>query len=364
MKLLNKYFVKQKLYEQKHLPKSMPNVTYKVVGGKLLKITLNSENKTITNIIITGDFFLHPEESITILENQLIGTYLDENTILKRIEEIKEQNNLTFFGFRPEDLTKAIMLGIPTKIRLLTIGKHQGALNMAIDEVLLNKVSTSESLPILKFYGWNPATITIGYFQSLEQEVDAERCKQEGVDIVRRITGGGAVLHENEITYSLIIKEEGIIEKDILKSYEQICKGILNALRKLNLDGKFIPINDLIVNGKKFSGNAQSRKKGCVLQHGTILLEVDIKKMFSLLKVPNEKMRDKLITAVEERVTSLSKELNRHVTYEEMQKLLIEGFKEALDIELIPSELTEDEMNEAKTLAEEKYGSQQWNEQR
>lgn len=342
----------------------MTKVTYKVVGGKLLKINLQSENKTITKITLTGDFFLHPEESITILENQLMGTYIDENTILKRIEDIKEQNNITFFGFRAEDLTKAIMLSQPTKMRLLTIGKHSGALNMAIDEVLLDKVSTNESLPILKFYGWRPATITIGYFQSLEQEVDTERCAQEGVDIVRRITGGGAVLHEDEITYSLIIKEEGIIEKDILKSYEQICKGILNALSKLNLDGKFIPINDLIVNGKKFSGNAQSRKKGCVLQHGTILLEVDIKKMFSLLKVPSEKMRDKLITAVEERVTSLSKELNRTVTYEEMQDLLIKGFKEALEIELVPSELTEEEMMEAQKLATEKYGAPQWNEQR
>jgi lipoate---protein ligase len=248
------------------------------------------------------------------------------------------------------------------QVRLLLTDYNKGAWNMAVDEAVLESVSLEKQLPTLRFYGWLPRCVTIGYFQSLHEEVDVRACQRSGYDVVRRITGGGAVFHDKEITYSFIIREDdGLVVKDILKSYEQISEGVLHAVRELGLRPQFVPLNDLIVNDKKFSGNAQTRKKQCVLQHGTVLLCVDVPKMFSLLKVSDEKIRGKLITAVEDRVTALDRQLGREVSFHEMQRLLVDGFREALGVELVVSELSVEERLRAEQIMREKYSNQQWN---
>jgi len=151
-------------------------------------------------------------------------------------------------------------------------------------------------------YGWKPSAVSIGYFQGLEEEVDLAVAQKEGVSVVRRITGGGAVFHDAELTYSFVTRE---FEENILDSYRQICGAVLSGLKTIGIEGQFAPLNDLILGGKKFSGNAQTRKNGVLLQHGTILLDVDVDRMFSLLKVPSEKMRDKIVSDVKMRVTGI-----------------------------------------------------------
>lgn len=242
------------------------------------------------------------------------------------------------------------------EFRLLDTGAKSAAMNMAIDEaILLSKT------PTLRFFAWEPPAVTIGYFQGIEQEVDLKKCAQEGVDVVRRLTGGGAVFHENELTYSFILPEDSFVSRDILDSYGQICWFIVEGLRRLGLEAEFKPVNDIIVNGKKISGNAQTRKGGMILQHGTILLDVDVTKMFSLLKVPNEKIRDKMIAAVEERVTSVSKELGRDVGFKEVQAALIHAFKEDSHMRGLDQEtLSLQELEKAQELVG-KYSSKEWN---
>ena len=160
---------------------------------------------------------------------------------------------------------------------------------MAIDEAVLDQISTGESSPTLRFYGWQPATISIGYFQSLEEEVNTGACRNHGVDVVRRITGGGAVLHEHEITYSIHIPEKWSCSRRILESYKNLRRGN-KGLSHLGISAQFVPLNDLIVVLEpKNICNAQTRKKGIILQHGTILLKVDVDKMFTLFKVPVKK---------------------------------------------------------------------------
>ena len=169
------------------------------------------------------------------------------------------------------------------KIRVLETGHNSGSWNMALDEVLINGV---KEVPILKIYGWKPPCVSIGYFQSMNEEVNVEKCKQVGIDCVRRITGGGAVFHESELTYSFISRN---YPQGIMQSYEIVCEMLILTLKKLGFDAKFSPLNDIIVGGRKVCGNAQTRKNGAMLQHGTMLLGVDVEKMFSLLKVPKEK---------------------------------------------------------------------------
>lgn len=185
------------------------------------------------------------------------------------------------------------------KMRLMLHSADDAFTNMAIDGAILKS-----GIPTLRLYSWKPAAISIGYFQSLEAEVDTGACKELGVDIVRRQTGGGAVFHDDELTYSLILPEEAVPDK-IIESYEKICGGIVKALENMGFEAKFSPVNDILVDGRKVSGNAQTRKHGNMLQHGTILLDTDVDRMFRLLKVPDEKMRDKIINNVKERVIGL-----------------------------------------------------------
>jgi len=171
------------------------------------------------------------------------------------------------------------------KWRLINNDADNAFRNMAVDEALLQSI-----VPVLRFYSWKPKAVSIGYFQSLDAEVDTKACKARDIDVVRRITGGGAVFHDQELTYSVICPEE-LFSFDILESYQQICGFIVKGLKKYGLDAKFVPINDITIKGKKISGNAQSRKQGKIIQHGTILLDVDADEMFKVLKVPDEKMK-------------------------------------------------------------------------
>ena len=122
-----------------------------------------------------------------------------------------------------------------------------------------------------------------------------------------------------------------------------------------------MPLNDLIVDGKKVSGNAQTRKSGVILQHGTILLNVDVEKMFELLLIPNEKIKDKMIATVKDRVTSLSSQLGREFGFDEAVGVFERGYARFFDqVEFVESEVTEEEDRLAKQYAEEKYSDEQW----
>lgn len=258
------------------------------------------------------------------------------------------------------------------QFRLLNTGLQPGAMNMAIDEAVLAHIKNGMSKPTLRFYGWSPACVTIGYFQSLEEELDLPACEKSGVSYVRRITGGGAVLHEHEITYSIHIPVTlGLLPDGILESYRKICDGILCGLRALGLEPQFVPLNDIVVKSprsglvQKISGNAQTRKENIILQHGTVLLKVEVEKMFSLLKVPSEKMKGKLIEDIKQRVTSVSDALGRNLDFEEAGKILEKGFCEAFpEIEFANSSLLESELDLAKKLFTEKYNTDRWNSKR
>ena len=240
-----------------------------------------------------------------------------------------------------------------SKIRVLETGYNNAALNMAIDEALIENIGDT---PILRIYGWWPAAVSIGYFQSIREEVDLEKCSKIGVDVVRRLTGGGAVLHETELTYSFITKQ---YPENIMESYRWICETIVISIKRLGFDASFVPLNDIVVKGKKVSGSAQTRRKGVLLQHGTLLLDLDVDKMFCVLKVPSEKFKDKIIKDVKERVTSLA-----GTTFEEMASSLKTSFATKFDAKLLADTMSTEEINHAKWLAERKYNSREWNRRR
>lgn len=246
--------------------------------------------------------------------------------------------------------------------RLLLTGANTAAKNMAIDRAVLTTNSQGKVLPTVRFYEWAPSAISIGYFQSLSDEVDLKMCKKFGVDYVRRITGGGAVFHDDELTYSIVIPEDhNEIPKNIIDSYRRICGAIIKGLKNLKIGCEYKPINDIITNGKKISGNAQTRKQKTVLQHGTIIMDVDVEKMFSLLKVPNEKIRDKMISDVKQRVTSVKNCLGKNVSFNKVADAMKNGFEEEFNIKLVTGTLTEEENKLTEKFEKECFGSKEWN---
>jgi lipoate-protein ligase A len=249
--------------------------------------------------------------------------------------------------------------------RLLKTEGNTAFTNMAIDKAVLVSNSEGKVPPTVRFFTWNPPAISIGYFQSLNEEVDLDGCDRLGVDYVRRITGGGAVFHDKELTYSIVIPEShSEIPKNIMESYGRICGALIKGLKQLDIESRYVPINDIIVDKRKISGNAQTRKMKTVLQHGTILIDVDIEKMFSLLKVPNEKIKDKLISDVKQRVTSIKHVLGRNIGFKEIADAMKTGFEEEFNVKLNQGSLTFQEKELTRKFEKEFFKTKEWNHRR
>ncbi len=244
------------------------------------------------------------------------------------------------------------------KWRVIPLQTNNAFMNMAIDEAVSESVASGASLPTIRFYTWKPSAVSIGYFQSLNDEVDVNVAMEFGVDIVRRRTGGGAVYHDakGELTYSVIAPETQM-PYGIRESYQLICGWIIDSLKVLGINAEFKPINDIIASNKKISGNAQTRRNGVLLQHGTLLYDLDVRTMFTLLKVPKEKISDKMIQSVEERVTKV---LNfGNFTMDDVYKAMLEGFTIGKDFDT--GHISAAELSRATGLAKTRYATPEWN---
>jgi len=250
------------------------------------------------------------------------------------------------------------------EFRFLDLETKTAYMNMAVDESIMLAVGGGFAPPTLRFYRWKPSAVSIGTFQGMSEEVDLDYCRRQGIDYIRRITGGGAVYHdyEGEITYSIILpKGHRLAPDDILESYRVLCGGVVKALEQLGIEAEFKPINDVIAGGKKVSGNAQTRRHSCLLQHGTILLDLDVETMFSVLKVPQEKISDKMIADVKERVTSIRELLGRDVAFQELGAALEVGFGKALAVKIVHGIMTSNELQTAERIVDERYSRNEWN---
>ncbi len=232
---------------------------------------------------------------------------------------------------------------------------------MALDEALLVLKSREKIPNTIRLYVISPTAVTIGYFQKISESVNLAYVNEKGIPVVRRITGGGAVLHDQlgEITYSVTISSKDVPE-NILGSYKVICSGIIEALRLFGLQAEFVPVNDVLVNGKKISGSAQARRPGAVLQHGTLMYNTDLEALAKALLVPKEKLTSHGVRKISERVTTISRSLGREVSKDEVIKCMRRGFEKAFDVTLEEGGLNEEEIKLTKEL-EKKYRCKEWN---
>ncbi len=262
---------------------------------------------------------------------------------------------------------------------MLETGYQDGATNMAVDEAILIQQSKGLVPPTLRFYGWHPAAFSLGYFQQTERAIDLERCRQYGVEWVRRLTGGRAILHEREVTYSVVAgQEDPKVSGTVILSYLKISQGILAGLKLLGVNARLAQRGgrkrpgsaacfdapswyEIVVEGKKLVGSAQTRKYGSILQHGSILIELNTTKLFSLLVYPNEEIRERKRRDFAEKACSLAEVMGREPTYGEVVEAITRGFDQGLGIRIEKGELTPGELKLSQQLRLEKYTQEKWN---
>lgn len=269
--------------------------------------------------------------------------------------------------------------------RVMDTGLKSAADNMAIDEAIMLAHSRDEVPPTLRLYGWKDPAISLGYFQRAQQEIDFKACAEQNITVVRRLTGGRAVLHDAELTYSLVVREKtNNIPTTITASYRYFSSGIMKGLNKLgirvamnmprqaygqsNLKRHCISAAcfdapsyyEITYKGRKLVGSAQVRKYGVILQHGSLLLNFSPGRLVSVLRWKSPAQQAAAEKQLSQGVASLDM-IGKNIERQALCAALIDGFSEQMGIHFIPRELTEQEIAVSKELSAAKYSQASWN---
>lgn len=272
-----------------------------------------------------------------------------------RSEDTCHNRKAVRYGVEKRPTKEAAYLNT-TNWRLIETGSLSGAENMAIDEALLACLNPAESVPILRLYGWNPPAFSCGRFQKPEEIIDLHRCRADGVQVVKRITGGGVIYHAEELTYSLVCPADFIPgSRNVKDAFFQLTTFLLQFYRKLGLDvchavdrysgeKKFgartalcfagIESCDVLVNGKKIGGNAQRRLKNVIFQHGSIPLRQMAAEGNGYLLQPDDSITART-TALEDQGVAAGRG--------ELAGLLAASFCETFGVACYPDQMSDDE---------------------
>ena len=263
----------------------------------------------------------------------------------------------------------------PAAWRLIPSQPASGASHMALDQALLEAASGGSFHPSLRFYRWSPPALSLGRFQPLG-EVDLEACAAEGIEVVRRPSGGKSILHLDDFTYSIVIPRGFSLPDSVVEAYRLICRGILCALEHLGLTAAIRSSGgddyrlaggacfaattqaDLEFAGRKLCGSAQVRRKGALLQHGSILLEDRSELLFRLLRFGDEERREWGLEGYRRRCVALN-ETGLRYSWEEVEASFMQGFQESFGVEIEERCLTTWEEKRWSVL-NSVYSSSQW----
>lgn|SRR5690625_37142 len=265
----------------------------------------------------------------------------------------------------------------------LNSGFHDAATNMAIDETLLNWHSEGKIPPVIRFYGWDKPSLSIGYSQNEQKTIDFGGVHKHDCHFVRRLTGGSAVLHDHEVTYSIIVSENhSKIPHTVNEAYYVLANGLLKGYQSLGIDATFArpkresgdnrssvcfetpAIYEILTNGKKLSGNAQTRRKGVLLQHGSLPISYDTTMLFDLFRFPSVRLRNRQQKRFTGKATSIHEQIKEALEYDDLVPSFLEGFRESLHIETEPFKLTDALWRDVIHLRDTKYAANTWNKQK
>ncbi|WP_223693473.1 lipoate--protein ligase family protein [Leifsonia poae] len=340
---------------------------YKVPGGKLVVVDLEVVDGRLADFHLAGDFFLEPDTALEAIDRAVTGLSAESSAadIAATVKGALPEGAI-LLGFSPE----AVAVAIRRSLAKATSWRdydwqivHSKAVppveQMALDEVLAIEVGEGRRRPTLRIWEWDEPAVVIGSFQSVKNEVDADNAKKYGFDVVRRISGGGAMFMEagSVVTYSIYAPADLVQGMSFADSYAFLDEWVLVALKSLGIDAFYQPLNDITSPKGKIGGAAQKRLgSGAVLHHVTMSYDMDGQKMTEVLRIGREKISDKGIASAAKRVDPLRSQtgLSRAEVIDRMKQTFAQLYGAT------PGDITPEEYAKAEQLVRDKFGTDEW----
>jgi lipoate-protein ligase A len=340
---------------------------YKVPGGKLVVVDLEVDGGLIRDFRLAGDFFLEPDTALDAINAAIEGMPVETDavSIAAAVRQALPEG-AQLLGFSPDAVGTAVRRALVTAPGWRDFDweiVHEKAvsprMNLALDEVLTARVGEGRRRPTLRIWEWDQSAVVIGSFQSYRNEVDPEGAAKHGFDVVRRISGGGAMMMAagQIITYSLYVPASLVAGMTFADSYAFLDDWVLQALRSIGVDATYQPLNDIASPTGKIGGAAQKRlANGGVLHHATISYDIDGQMMTEVLRIGREKLSDKGTTSAAKRVDPLRTQTG--MARSEIIDRFIETFRSLTGA--VDGEIAADEYADAEALVESKLSTEAW----
>ena len=340
---------------------------YKVPGGKLVVVDLEVSDGQIVDFRLAGDFFLEPDSALQDIERAVNGlpAESDAKTISAAVQSSLPGDALVL-GFSPDAVAVAVRRALAKAAswtdyewNIIHGEAYPPVVQMALDQVLSEEVGAGRRGPTLRIWEWNQPGVVLGSFQSVKNEVDLENAEKYGFQVVRRVSGGGAMFMEagSVITYSIYAPIDLVQGMTFADSYAYLDEWVIVALKSLGIDASYMPLNDITSPTGKIGGAAQKRLgTGAVLHHVTMSYDMDGDRMVEVLRIGREKMSDKGTKSANKRVDPLKSQtgLSRAEIIERMEQTFTKLYGS------VPSDVTPEELARALQLVDEKFGTDEW----
>jgi lipoate-protein ligase A len=340
---------------------------FKVPGGKLVVVDLSVVGGKLTDVRVSGDFFLEPDEALSAIDAALTGLPVasDARTIAAAVSAALPEGAV-LLGFSAEAVATTVRRALQRATswsdyewELVHPGPLDPLTHLALDQVLAEEVGDGRRNPTLRIWEWDQPAVVIGSFQSVKNEVDPENAAKYGFRVVRRISGGGAMFMDAGaiITYSIYAPIDLVAGMSFADSYAFFDEWAVQALQSLGVDASYQPLNDIASPAGKIGGAAQKRLgNGGVLHHVTMAYDMDGDRMAEVLRIGREKLSDKGTTSANKRVDPLRSQTGK--TRDEIIERMVSTFREQHGLK--DGVITEDEYARAAELVELKFGTDDW----
>ena len=340
---------------------------YKVPGGKLVAVDVEAEDGRIASAAVSGDFFLEPDEALDDINGAIIG--LSATSSADQIAHAITgalPADVQLIGFTPASVGIAVRraLGHATgwddhTFDVIGPVTMDPAMHVALDEVITKEVAEGTRPPTLRFWDWDSPLVVIGSFQSYRNEIDPEGASRHGIDVVRRVSGGGAMFMEpgNCITYSLSVPASLVEGLSFEQSYAFLDDWVMTALADVGIKARYVPLNDIASDKGKIAGAAQKRyASGAVLHHVTMAYDIDADKMLEVLRIGREKMSDKGTKSANKRVDPMRSQTG--LPRDEIIARFLASFRAGHATR--EASYTDDELAAARELMDAKFLTDAW----
>ncbi|OYN91193.1 lipoyl protein ligase domain-containing protein [Parenemella sanctibonifatiensis] len=340
---------------------------FKVRGGKLVAVQCEVEDGRLTDVQLSGDFFIEPDDALLDINAALTG--MSATATAEQYAAAIEQAlapQVQLIGFTPQAVGTAVRraLGNATSwddhdFEVIGPEVMPPIMHVALDEVLLAEVGAGRRGPLLRFWDWDSPLVVIGSFQSYRNEIDDDAAKRIGFDVVRRISGGGAMFMEagNCITYSMVVPGSLVEGLSFEQSYAFLDDWVMQALASVGVKAHYVPLNDIASEQGKIGGAAQKRlASGAVLHHVTMAYDIDADKMAEVLRIGREKLVDKGTRSANKRVDPMRSQtgMARDDILTAFQESFLSHYRSHV------GGYREAELARARELVETKFGTEEW----